>query len=76
MHSFRVGAATALFAAGVSLDVVQRMGRWAAPSSAALYARTTAALFAEPADVLSRGSAAAPSAAAIAAAAALVGHGA
>ena len=51
-HSFRIGAATALFAAGVSLHLVQRVGRWASPSSASIYARSSERLLAQPMAVL------------------------
>ena len=48
LHSFRIGSATAMFAAGAPIGVVQRAGRWATASSADLYARTSEQLLAAP----------------------------
>ena len=40
-HSFRIGAATALFAAGVPMEVVKRLCRWMSDECPRMYARLT-----------------------------------
>lgn len=39
MHSLRIGAATALLAAGASMELIQALCRWRSPKSVNIYAR-------------------------------------